>query len=35
MTSDDLYRDANSLNYANNKPSEAQIDHMVSRLNVE
>ncbi|KAL7410719.1 SYF2 splicing factor-domain-containing protein [Mrakia frigida] len=35
MTSDDLYRDANSLSYANNKPSEEAIDNMVSKLNVE
>jgi len=35
MTSEDLYRDANSLSYANNKPSEEAIDNMVSKLNVE
>jgi hypothetical protein len=30
-----LYRDANSLNYADNKPSEEAIDRVVSKLNQE
>lgn len=30
-----LYRDANSLNYADNKPSEEAIDRVVNKLNQE
>ncbi|CDZ97174.1 Cyclin D-interacting protein GCIP [Phaffia rhodozyma] len=33
MTSDDLYRDANGLNYADNKPSEDAVDRVVQNLN--
>lgn len=33
--SEDLYRDANSLVYADNKPSEEAIDRVVSKLNKE
>jgi pre-mRNA-splicing factor SYF2 len=32
---EDLYRDANSLVYADNKPSEEAIDRVVSKLNIE
>jgi pre-mRNA-splicing factor SYF2 len=30
-----LYRDANSLSYADNKPSEEAIDRVVNKLNNE
>jgi pre-mRNA-splicing factor SYF2 len=32
---DDLYRDANSLVYADNKPSEEAIDRVISKLNID
>jgi hypothetical protein len=35
MTSDDLYRDANSLQYGTEKPSEEAIDNVVGKLNLE
>jgi pre-mRNA-splicing factor SYF2 len=30
-----LYRDANTLLYADNKPSEEAIDRVISKLNIE
>ncbi|EJU05676.1 SYF2-domain-containing protein [Dacryopinax primogenitus] len=35
QASEDLYRDANSLAYADNKPSEEAIDRVVSKLNMD
>jgi len=35
MASEDLYRDANSLIYADNKPSEDAIDRVISKYNIE
>ena len=35
LASEDLYRDANSLIYADNKPSEDAIDRVISKINRE
>jgi pre-mRNA-splicing factor SYF2 len=35
LAAENLYRDANSLLYADNKPSEEAIDRVVSKLNLE
>ena len=35
LASEDLYRDANTLQYGDNKPSEDAIDRVVSKLNNE
>jgi pre-mRNA-splicing factor SYF2 len=35
LAAEDLYRDANSLLYADNKPSEEAIDRVVGKLNRE
>ena len=35
MAAEGLYRDANSLSYADNKPSEEAIDRVVNKLNNE
>jgi pre-mRNA-splicing factor SYF2 len=35
LAAENLYRDANSLLYADNKPSEEAIDRVVSKMNQE
>lgn len=35
LAAENLYRDANSLLYADNKPSEEAIDRVVSKINRE
>ena len=35
LAADSLYRDANTLLYADNKPSEEAIDRVVGKLNAE
>ena len=35
LASEALYRDANTLLYADNKPSEEAIDRVISKLNIE
>ena len=35
LAAESLYRDANSLLYADNKPSEDAIDRVISKINKE
>ncbi len=35
LAAEDLYRDANTLQYGDNKPSEEAIDRVVAKLNIE
>ena len=35
LAAESLYRDANSLLYADNKPSEEAIDRVISKINKE
>lgn len=35
QAAESLYRDANTLLYADNKPTEEAIDRVISKLNIE